>query len=170
MVLDRGDRCLFIFVWARRLFFDVLPFPVCKDELIGDWYENRQGTPNTINFLIMRQYYWRTDAPCANRNGGPNRKIKLLAHDVWSAMPIGRGVHQCANILAHRCTPCHYYWRTDGFTHRVGRVLGFSPVVGIGTFPTPYSQARMPSLWFRGELHTRLRERRWESLNSDEGT
>ncbi len=102
MAPDRGDRCLFIFVWARRLFFHVFPFPVCKAELIGDWYESRQGAPNTINFLIMRQYYWRTDAPCANRNGGPNRKIKLLAHNVWSAMPIGAGGHRCANILAHR--------------------------------------------------------------------
>jgi hypothetical protein len=39
MVLDRGDRCLFIFLWARRLFCNIFPFPVCKAQLIGDWYE-----------------------------------------------------------------------------------------------------------------------------------
>jgi len=101
MVPDCGDRCLFIFVWARRLFFDVFPFPVCKALLIGDWYENRRGARNTIILLIIRQYYWRTDAPCANRNGGPNRKRKLLAHRAWSALPIGGGGHRCANKLAH---------------------------------------------------------------------
>ncbi len=58
------------------------------------------------------------------------------------------------------------------FRHRVGRVLSFSPVVGIGTPPTPHPQASVPPplLWFRGEGHTRWRERGWESPNSDEGT
>jgi hypothetical protein len=46
MVSDRGDRCLFIFKCGRRLFFSVFPFPVCKAQLIGDWYENRQGAQN----------------------------------------------------------------------------------------------------------------------------
>jgi hypothetical protein len=54
-------------------------------------------------------------------------------------------------------------------TCRVGRVVSFSPVVGIGTPPTPHPQAGMP-LWFLGEGHTRWRERGWESSNSDEGT
>jgi hypothetical protein len=37
--------------------------------------------------------------------------------------------------------------------------------------PPPQPQASVPlSLWFRGEGHTRWRERGWESLNSDEGT
>ncbi len=53
--------------------------------------------------------------------------------------------------------------------HRVGRVLSFSPVVGIGTPPSPHPQARIPpTLWFRG--HTLWRDRGWESPNSDEGT
>ncbi len=48
-------------------------------------------------------------------------------------------------------------------------MLSFSPVVGIGTSPTPYPQANVPHpLWFKGEGHTRWRER--ESPNSDEGT
>jgi hypothetical protein len=67
------------------LLFDghVFPFPVAKAQLIGNWYENRQGAPNTIILLIFRQYYWRTDAPCANRSGGPNTKKKLYAHCAW---------------------------------------------------------------------------------------
>jgi hypothetical protein len=81
---------LFNFLCGRRLFCNVFPFPVCKAQLIGDWYENKRGAPNTIIFLIFRQYYWRTDAPCANRSGGPKKKEKLLAHCVWSALPIGR--------------------------------------------------------------------------------
>jgi hypothetical protein len=56
-------------------------------------------------------------------------------------------------------------------THRVGRVLSFSPVAGIGTPPTPHPQASvLPPLWFRGEGHTRWRERGWESPNSNEWT
>jgi hypothetical protein len=84
-----------------------------KAQLIGDWYENRRGALSTIILLIIRQYYWRTDAPCANRSGGPNTKKILLAHCARSALPIGGGGHRCANILAHRCTPRHYFWRTD---------------------------------------------------------
>ncbi len=120
VVPDRGDQCLFIFLWSRRFFFNVFPFPVCNAQLIGDWYENRRGAQNTIMFLIMRQYYWRTDAPRANSNGEPNMKKKLLAHCAWSTLPSGGGGHRCANILAHRCPPRHYYWRTDGFTSPIG--------------------------------------------------
>jgi hypothetical protein len=54
--------------------------------------------------------------------------------------------------------------------HRVGRVLSFSQVVGIGTPPIPHPQARVPPSRFWGEGHTRWRERGWESPNSDEGT
>ncbi len=108
VVPDRGDRFLFIFLWSRRLFCNVFPYPVCKAQLIGDWYENRQGARNTIILLLIRQYYWRTDVPCANSNGGPNRKKKLLAHCVWSGLPIGGGGHRCANILTHRSHPAHW--------------------------------------------------------------
>jgi hypothetical protein len=44
-------------------------------------------------------------------------------------------------------------------------------IVGIGTPPTPHSQASMPHpSRFWGEGHNRWRERGWESPNSDEGT
>ena len=104
VVPDRGDRCLFIFLWSRRLFCNVFPYPVCKARLIGDWYENRRGAQNTIILLIIRQYYWRTNVPCANSNGGPNTKKKLFVHCVWSGLPIGGGGHRYANILAHQST------------------------------------------------------------------
>jgi hypothetical protein len=90
------------FLWARRLLCNVFPFPVCKAQLIGDWYVNRRGAPNTIIFLIFRQYYWRTDEPCANRSGGPQKKKKLLAHCA--------GQH-C--LLAERDIGAPIYWRTD---------------------------------------------------------
>jgi hypothetical protein len=41
VVLDCGDRCLFIFLSSSRLFCNVFPFPLCKAHLIGDRYENR---------------------------------------------------------------------------------------------------------------------------------
>jgi hypothetical protein len=48
----------------------------------------------------------------------------------------------------------------------------FSPVVGIGTPPTPHPQAIVPPPppRFWGEGHTRWREKGLESPNSDDGT
>jgi hypothetical protein len=45
MVSDNGDRCLFTVQCCHRLFFNIFPFPLCKAQLIGDWYENRRGAP-----------------------------------------------------------------------------------------------------------------------------
>ncbi len=50
----------------------------------------------------MRQYYWRTDAPCANSNGGPNMK-----KNYWPTVP---GQH-C--LLAEGDIGAPIYWRTD---------------------------------------------------------
>jgi hypothetical protein len=47
-------------------------------------------------------------------------------------------------LLAEGDIGAPIYWRSDGFTHRVGRVLSFSLVVEIGTPPTHHPQARMP--------------------------
>jgi hypothetical protein len=77
--------------WMSVYFFmkpcligNIFPFPVCKAQLIGNWYLNRLGAPNTIIFLIIRQYFWRTDAPCTNSNGGPN--TKKSAKHYWRTM------------------------------------------------------------------------------------
>ncbi len=74
------------FLWASRLFFNVFPFCVCK-------------ASSTIIFLIIRQYYWRTDAPCANNNGRPNRKKNgaqcLVSNAYWQ-----RGTSMCQYIGA----------------------------------------------------------------------
>jgi hypothetical protein len=48
------------------------------------------------------------------------------------------------------------------YSHRVGIVLSFSPVVGIGTPPNPQPYVP-PPLLFWGEGHTRWRERGWDS-------
>ncbi len=101
------------FLMGPSSFCNVFPFPVGKAQLIGNWCENRWGAPSTIILLIIRQNYWCADAPCANRSGRPNTKKMVLAHCAWSALTIGGGGHWCANILAHWCTPRHYYWRTD---------------------------------------------------------
>ncbi len=60
--------------------------------------------------------------------------------------------------------------RKNQLRHRVGRVLSFSPVVGIGTPPPP--RVRPPPFfgWVRGEGNTCWRERGWESPNFDEWT
>ena len=36
MVPGHGDPCMFSFVTSRRLFFNLVLFPVCKAQLIGD--------------------------------------------------------------------------------------------------------------------------------------
>ncbi len=55
VVPDRGDRCLFIFLWSRRLFCNVFPFPVCKAHLIMS-KAFRFGTGNT-HFSIFISVY-----------------------------------------------------------------------------------------------------------------
>ncbi len=107
-------------------FLQHIPFPVGKAQLIGDWYENRRDAPSTIILLIICQYYWRTNAPCANSSGGPNTKKIFLTHRAWSALPIGGGGHRCANILAHRCTPRHYTLHAHTTSVRKGYTFRFS--------------------------------------------
>jgi hypothetical protein len=129
------------FLMLPCLFFNKLPFPFCKAQLIGDLHENRQGAPNRTILLLIRQYYLRFDAYCANSNGGLNTKkfgkhnVKiLLAHSVWSALPIDGEVHQSANILAHRCTlaPKLKYWRThDPCTNSIGEPMHPAPLLMV---------------------------------------
>ena len=72
-----------------------------------------------IIYLTIRQYYWRTDAPCANRNGGPNTKknprniigspclvrIAYLRRGTSVPQYIGAPIHPAPIVLAHR-GPC----------------------------------------------------------------
>ncbi len=95
------DVCLFF-----RLFCNVFPFPVYKAQLIGDWYENKGGAPNTSIFLIFRHSYWCTDAPCANRGGGPNTKIKIIGAPCLVSIAYWRRgtlVRQYSHRLKVRC-------------------------------------------------------------------
>jgi hypothetical protein len=86
-------------------FLQHISVPVCKAQLIGVWYENRRDAPNPIIFLIIRQYYWRTEAPCANSNGGLN--TKKSAKYYWCTM-LGQ---DC--LLAEGDIGAPIYWRTD---------------------------------------------------------
>jgi hypothetical protein len=106
MVPDRGDRCLFTFLSSRRLFFKVFPFPVHdKAQLIGEYHKNRRGAPNTILLLIIRQYYWRTDVPCA---AAPTVMADRTQNkNYWRTVS---GKH-C--LLAEGDIGAPIYWRTD---------------------------------------------------------
>ncbi len=70
--------------------------------------------------------------------------------------------------ISRMCYLPHCYSQGfNGQEHRVGRVLSFSPVVGIGTSPTLHRLTSRrecpPPPRFRGEGHTCWRERGWES-------
>jgi hypothetical protein len=80
-------------------------------------------------------------------------------------------IHKWDNSQNGRNKTCKSKCREASVHHRVGRVLSFSPVVGIGTSPSPHLKGSVPPpLWCRGEGHTRWREKGWEIPNSDEGT
>jgi hypothetical protein len=115
-----GPSMSIIFFMKLSCFLcNIFPFPACKAQLIGEWYENRRGAPNPIIFLIIRQYYWRTEAPCANRNGGQNTKKNprniiaapcLVRIAYWRRgtslrQYIGAPIHPAPIVLAHY-SPC----------------------------------------------------------------
>ncbi len=66
--------------------------------------------------LIFRHSYWRTDAPCANRSGGPNTKknlqniiglpclvnIAYLRRETWVCQYIGAQMPPVPLLMAHR--------------------------------------------------------------------
>jgi hypothetical protein len=150
---------------ARRLFCNVFPFPVCKAQFIGDWYENRRGAPITIIFLIFHQYYWRTHASCANRSGGPKTKKTY-----WRTVP----GQLCLLVEGDIGAPI--YWRTDapranGISaqkkkHLAGPQSKQSARLSLQSSelgsppPTLKPQVSVSPLWYQGG-HTCLQEREW---------
>ncbi len=106
VVPDRGDRCLFIFLWSHRLFCK-FPYPVCKAQLIGDWYENRRGARNTIILPIIRQYYCVPMPPAPIVMTDRTRGKNVLAHCAWPTVP---GQHW---LLAEGDIGAPIYWCTD---------------------------------------------------------
>ncbi len=100
-------------------------------------------------FLIFRHSYWRTDAPYANRGGGPNKK-----KNYWRTVP---GL--CC-LLAEGDIGAPIYWRTDPPVHRVDRVLGFLSS-RLNLDPNHLTCRWVcPPLCARGG-HTCLQERGW---------
>jgi hypothetical protein len=83
------DVCL-LFKCSHHIFFNVFPFPVCKAQLIGDWYENRRGAPK----CLVRFFLFCPPIGNFYMYFVPNKFVNFLC----------RG-HLCANILAHRCLP-----------------------------------------------------------------
>jgi len=134
MVTDRGDWCLFIFLCCLRLFLNVFPFPVCKAQLLGDWYEYRRGAPNTIIFLIIRQYI-----------GAPMYPAPIVMADRTQK-----------KIIGSLCLVSIAYWRRGTSVRQcIGAPIptvanSISPVVRIGT-PNPLTHRWVcPPLWFQG--------------------
>ncbi len=66
------------------------------------------------------------------------------------------------------------FYPEEGTNHRVGRVPSFFSSRRNWDSPNPSPVGECapppPPLWFRGEGHTRWRERGWESPTSNEGT
>jgi hypothetical protein len=91
---------VYFLVYSSHLFFEIFPFPVCTAQFIGDWLENRRGTPNSFKFILL---YVR----CAISNGAGGicapKIFKLSFADFFSCSVrhyYWRRVHRCANILA----------------------------------------------------------------------
>jgi hypothetical protein len=137
MLSDRGDRCLFIFLCCLRLFLNVFPFPVCKAQLLGDWYEYRRGAPNTIIFLIIRQHI-----------GAPMYPAPIVMADRTQK-----------KIIGSLCLVSIAYWqRGTSVRQYIGAPIpiganSISPVVRIGT-PNPLTRRWVcPPLWYQGGTH-----------------
>ncbi len=61
------DVCLSFY---EAVVFSVFPFPVCRAQLIGDWYENRRGAQNMIISLQS-----------ANTIGAPMSPVPIVMVD-----------------------------------------------------------------------------------------
>ncbi len=47
-------RSLSVYCLMFTVFFNVFRFPLCKAQLIGDWYENRHGAPKcSVRFFLF---------------------------------------------------------------------------------------------------------------------
>jgi hypothetical protein len=121
VVPDHGDRCLFIFLRSRRLFCNVFPYPVSKAQLIGDWYENRQGGPNcSVRLFETCRMYASTPPALLTCRMFLFQRANILAHRC-PPPPIGNGDQARAPIFFFSCSVCHYYWRRG---HRCTNSIG----------------------------------------------
>jgi hypothetical protein len=104
MVWDRGDRCLFVFLCCRRLFFNVFSFSVCKAQLIDNWGKNRQGAPKCL-VRFFNKFFWSA-----------NRQYELVTwytvyleyYSVWPALPNCLKGYWCAKLLCFVRLACFY--------------------------------------------------------------
>ncbi len=87
--------CLLFNVAVVVRFFNVFPFPLCKAQLLGDWYENRRGAPKcSVSFFLF--------CPPIGDLYGTFYLTSLSIFCIWCAISNGAG-GICAPI----------YWRTD---------------------------------------------------------
>jgi hypothetical protein len=112
-----------------------------------------------------------------NKRQGFNNTRKVAQCTLHSAYAVTR--REDAIV---RCKPVQfvigYYWAdhcwteklSDSDIHKVGRVVSFFSSRRNWDSPNPSPAGECPPPGPRGERHTRLRERGWESPKSDEGT
>ncbi len=70
LVLQSSEVCLLFNVAVVFFFCNVFPFPICKAQLIGDWYEYRRGAPNCSLRLFLKLFGF----------GPPIDDVKLVEH------------------------------------------------------------------------------------------
>jgi hypothetical protein len=129
--------------------------------------------------LFMHSVCWQV---CLSGVSG-RRQASIHAFCCWqvclSDIRVEAGTYSCFMLLAG--VPVWYQGRDRHqfmlsvcwqvcLSHRVGRVLSISPVVGIGTPPTPHPQASVPPRGSGGRGKFASERGVWESPNFDEGT
>jgi hypothetical protein len=81
LLSDRGDRCLFILEFCRRLFFNFFPIPLCTNKLLGDWHVNRLDAQNNIVLLTYNPpiliAHWPLKPSCTINIIALNKKKNL---------------------------------------------------------------------------------------------
>jgi hypothetical protein len=137
-----------------------------------------------IHFLLA--YLDIGPGPHVHVKGGRIHDVACVAHtlvrhdgeygiDTLAHLPVRVAV-QLRELQAHGVhvqKACRRRLNSYSRSHRVDRVPGFLSIVRIGS-AHPLTRKRVlpppPSWSWGGGLHIRLRERRWEGSNSDEGT
>jgi len=114
-----------------------------------------ETVPTTTGFLLKIAAAHLFPICLRSKSGAPSPLVT-------TSTVFGRTGKQCSLAVCSSCNPV---------THWVGRVLSFSSSRRNWDFPNPPPAGECaPRPWFRGEGHTRWRERGWESANSNEGT
>ncbi len=138
------------------VFYNLTCFLFCSRtaELIGDFFINRWRAKNNSFSLIMRQYYWRTEAFYASKQSASNKK-KQLVH--YNSVLTSWQRYCCANILAQGSFLSFRLF----LRFRLSCQSGFPALLAFRSFQlslrSGYPQAVTADKINKGELHLRVR-------------